>query len=268
MSSKTALPEPKTGYRHAKCYANGDENCSKTISKEHFISASFLRRISLNDTAKVAGLAWQSPQTFASVPIAGLASNILCERHNSALSRLDTSINVVTKTIHDWDQAPSAKDETVSLSGSDIERWALKCLVGLSASRNIKSVVKPECIDILFGRQRWPIEWGLYLNVSSVEKIHHTDSLLIETMSDPSRDVVLAARFYIQGLPFTLVLGKPGDARTFGVWHPSKIVFKLPNATKKLRLLWEGGRTGGPVELTRVGSYTGDPDHWHEWQKM
>jgi len=48
----------RTGYRHPKCYAGADSNCSTKISKEHFISETLLERISLNGRAKIAGLAW------------------------------------------------------------------------------------------------------------------------------------------------------------------------------------------------------------------
>jgi hypothetical protein len=82
-----------TGYRHGKCYANRYGDCSTKISREHFISENLLRRIHLTEPAKIAGLAWQDREKFDIVPIKGLASNILCQRHDEALSRLDAMKN-------------------------------------------------------------------------------------------------------------------------------------------------------------------------------
>src|ERR1041385_3485295 len=192
-----------TGYSHPKCYANADANCSTKISKEHFISASLLRRLQLNNKAKIAGLAWQERETFDLIPVKGIASNILCERHNSMLSGLDAAIDRFATSIRAFDRTPSNRH--VKFSGSDIERWMLKCLLGLTISKNIVSHLKPECVDILFGRFAWPGEWGLYFSLASSTPAYHTDSLMIQTRVDEARSLVLAADFFIQGLPFTLV---------------------------------------------------------------
>jgi hypothetical protein len=262
VNKKTAQP---SGYRHPRCYANADANCSTKISKEHFISASLLRKLELNNKAKIAGLAWQEPEKFDLVPVQGLASNILCERHNSALSRLDSLINAFATSIRSFDRAPATKH--VKFSGSDIERWMLKCLLGLSVSKNIKSQLKPECIDLLFGRSDWPEQWGLYFSMGTSAPIYHTDSFLIQTRIDAARSLVLAADFFIQGMPFTLVMGKPGDPKTFGIWRPGQLVFKSPSATQLMNLSWQDKCSGEPVTLTRTGTYDGHPPNWKGWEK-
>lgn len=53
-----------TNYCHPHCYAN----CSTKISQEHFISATLLRKLELT---KIAGLAWQQPDTFDRIPVKG-----------------------------------------------------------------------------------------------------------------------------------------------------------------------------------------------------
>jgi len=156
------MPNPHTGYRHGKCYANGYNNCSTKISSEHFISEDYLRQIELNNTTKIAGLAWQKPQTFSILPTKGLASNILCDRHNSALSTLDYEFGSFAETIRDFDRGKASVSVTRTVSGRMIELWMLKCLLGASMSKNIHGTLKPECVNILFERQKWPREWGLY----------------------------------------------------------------------------------------------------------
>jgi hypothetical protein len=249
VDKQTAKP---TGYRHPRCYANADENCSTKISKEHFISASLLRKLELNNKAKIAGLAWQVPEQFDRVPVKGLASNILCERHNSALSGLDNLIDAFATSIRSFDSAPTNRH--VTFSGSDIERWMLKCLIGLSVSKNITPQLKPECINLLFARSEWSDKWGLYFSTGTSAPIYHTDSLLIQTRTGDARSLVLAADFFIQGMPFTLVMGKPGDPKTFGTWRPGQLVFKSPSATQLINLSWQDKCSGTPVTLTRAGT--------------
>lgn len=262
MDKQRVVP---TGHRHPRCCANADANCSTKISREHFISASLLRKLELNNKAKIAGLAWQEPERFNLVPVKGLASNILCERHNNALSGLDSLIDAFARSIRSFDRKPANKHET--FSGSEIERWMLKCIVGLSASKNVTSHPKPECIDLLFGRMDWPEHWGLYFSMGASTPIYHTDSLLIETRIDANRSLMLAADFFIQGFPFTLLMGEPSDPKAFGIWRPGHLVFQSPAATQTIRLAWQRDGSSELVSLTRTGTYDGHPPNWKDWER-
>ena len=248
-----------SGYSHPRCYANADRNCSHKISKEHFISDALLRHLEFADKVKIAGLAWQRPQEFDLIPRRGLASRVLCTRHNSAMSHLDSAVEYLCSTIRGFDQDNLSKPAV--LSGSDIERWMLKCLMGLSASGNATGAMKAECTSILLGTNEWPSGWGLYFNTRA-SPIYHTDSLRIETPVSP-QNVVMAARFFIQGFPFVLCLGRPDHDGSFGVWRPSKVEID----TKTLTLDWEDAPGSRIVSLNRQGSYSGHPPDWLDWQK-
>lgn len=273
MKSNTHPLGPSTGHRNAKCYACGDRNCSNKISKEHFISATLLRQIHLNNAAKVAGLRWQEKETFNLIPISGLASSILCERHNNALSPLDAVMGDFAQAIADYDDTLRSKDSSVdseirAFSGDDIERWMVKCLLGLSASKNlVANNLKPECIDLLFANIIWPKGWGMYFSASSAKPIHHSASFLIETSIDPARDLILACKFVIRGLPFVLCLGKPDNPASFGLFRPEAIVFRNGTCEKVLSLSWLEGPQSPPILLERAGSYDGAPPDWREWEK-
>jgi hypothetical protein len=199
------MPDPQTGYRHEKCYANDDNNCSTKLSREHFISERYLRQIAVNHTNKIASLAWQELQTFSILPTKGLASRILCSRHNSALSSLDSEFGSFAETIRDYDRGITSASVTRTVSGCIIELWMLKCFLGLSVSKNIGGALKPECVNILFERQMWPTEWGLYYCTDAQGgPIYHTDSLAVETLTAPDGRL-LGGKFVVQGLPFYLV---------------------------------------------------------------
>lgn len=264
---------PITGYANIKCYARGDHNCSRKISKEHFISETLLRQIHVNNTAKVAGLKWQQKETFNVVPLSGLASNILCERHNNALSPLDGCIGSFAKTIGEFDAAllsstSADASEQRFFSGDDIERWMVKSLLGMSASKNLKSTkLKPECLDLLFANIEWPEGWGLYFSATSAKPMHHSASFLIETRVEPSQELIFAADFVIRGVPFLLCLGRPDNPASFGLFRPEAIVFKHEQCEKVLVLSWLGGPQSGVVLLNRAGTYDGAPPDWKEWER-
>ncbi|VTU00749.1 Uncharacterized protein OS=Mesorhizobium sp. STM 4661 GN=MESS4_830393 PE=4 SV=1 [Gemmataceae bacterium] len=262
-----------TGYQHPKCYAGGDTNCSPKISREHFISKTLLRQVELNNTAKVAGLKWQEPETFRLVPLDGLASHILCERHNHALSPLDDAMGRFFEAIGECDRAlrPSAPNLAMGcrgFSGVDVERWMLKCIIGLAASGNIKHCeLKPECVDLLFGRIDWPEHWGLFFESTATQPIYHFGSIRIETLIDPAKSLILAAKFGIRGLPFYLCLGRPSDPKSIGIWRPSAITFRTGKREETLSLTWDGTKHGPVVILDRIGTYDGPPPNWKEWEQ-
>lgn len=76
---------PKTNYAHAKCYAGVLNDCCKTISKEHYISKAVMDL--MGDMVKVTSprLGFDAKE----LPPKAIAANILCKRHNEALSPLD-----------------------------------------------------------------------------------------------------------------------------------------------------------------------------------
>lgn len=273
MSTNTHPPGSVTEHANTKCYARADRNCSTKISKEHFISETLLRQIHLNNTAKIAGLKWQLKETFNVIPLSRLASSILCERHNNALSPLDACMGSFAQAIGDYDAALMSNNtvdasEQRTFCGDDIERWMVKCLLGLTASKNLNSTnLKAECVDLLFANIAWPESWGLYFAASSAKPVHHSSSFLIETRVDPARGLILAADFVIRGLPFVLCLGKPDNPEDFGRFRPEAIVFRNGKCEKVLVLSWLGGPKSPVVLLERAGAYDGAPPDWKEWER-
>ena len=273
MNTNTCPPGVLTGYSHPKCYATGDRNCSSQISKEHFTSEVLLRQIQLNKTAKVSGLKWQQPETFNIVPLQRLASKILCERHYNSLDRLETSMGLFSEAIGVYDASlrsctTAEESEQRQFSGDDIDRWMLKCLIGLKMSKNLISAqLRPEYIDLLFAISEWPEGWGLYFSPSPIMLIYHSPCILIETHVDQARGLVLAATFLIRGFPLMLCLGRPEDPTTIGLFRPEALFLKHSQCEKVLVLSWLGGPMGPPVVLERSGTYDGPPPNWKEWER-
>lgn len=273
MKTNTHPPGSHTGIANPKCYARGDSNCSTNRSKEHFISATLLRQIELNGTAKVAGLKWQQKESFNVIPLSGLASSILCERHNNALSPLDACMGSFAEAIRAYDASllsntTAETSEQRTFSGDDIERWMVKCLLGLTASKNLSATnLKPECVDLLFANVDWPQGWGLYFSASPVSPVHHSDSFLIETRVDPARQLILAADFVIRGLPFVICLGKPDRPESMGLFRPEAIVLRSGACEKVLALSWLDGPKSRVILLDRARTYDGTPPDWKVWER-
>ncbi|WP_443748687.1 hypothetical protein [Asticcacaulis solisilvae] len=168
------LPGAVTGHSHGKCYANIDGNCSPTISREHYISANYLRSVEKNGGVKISGLAWQQPETFDLISVNALQAKVLCSRHNSAISNLDDEFRAFTEVIRSIDGNAGAQSTTHSFSGNRIELWMLKTLLGLALSGNLRGTVDQNCVELLLARTPWPRWWGLYFSVHLKQRIYHT----------------------------------------------------------------------------------------------
>jgi len=135
----------------------------------------------LDGKTLIAGLSWQEPETFNAVPTEGVAANVLCEAHNGRLSELDSLLGKFADDVQQTDKGEFAPGKLFRASGSGIERWMLKCLLGMSASKNISARLKLECLDLLFERMRWPDGWGFYFDTHRTT-IHHTNGIEIQTL--------------------------------------------------------------------------------------
>jgi len=90
-------------------------------------------------------------------------SNILCRRHNSMLSPLDSSIGRVAK-FQAASQDPAFNDR-LYLDGHLLERWLFKSVVNLAAAGWLgqdKLKPAPGLVAAVFGRADFPLGAGLY----------------------------------------------------------------------------------------------------------
>jgi hypothetical protein len=268
-------PGPKSGIQHPQCYAKDDCNCSSNISDEHFISRNMLKEIELKNTVKVAGMSTQPPATFQKIPLPKFAYPVLCARHNNALSPLDERMGRLSKFIRSVDHAFSktnkvfAKPVYLDISGLDVERWILKCILGLVSSGNLKGqTLKPECLELLYRRIKWPADWGLYFRQPPAgDPSYHSDSFLIETGKIPESGLILTVTVAIRGFAMCLCLGKPSNPATFGLWHPDALVLKKGTSETAVCFDWEAPPSGQAFICNHAGTYDGPPPNWLEWEK-
>lgn len=82
--------DKKTGFSHPECYASDLADCSREMSREHYVSESVLRAIDGGGKSiEVRGLPWQPNGASQRISTAALTEQVLCKRHNQALTRDD-----------------------------------------------------------------------------------------------------------------------------------------------------------------------------------
>jgi hypothetical protein len=97
-------PIPVEDYAHPKCSASLTKKCSTKITREHFISHNILKELVYERGVKITGVPWIDYETWKVLPTESLASKILCENHNQALSDLDAQMGRFFRTILDFDE--------------------------------------------------------------------------------------------------------------------------------------------------------------------
>ena len=89
---------PKTGFSHKGCYLGHTNDCGGGITGEHYVSRVVLEQLS-EPVVAIDGVHWLPPGEQRIVGINSLTANILCARHNSALSPLDDEAGQFIRTI-------------------------------------------------------------------------------------------------------------------------------------------------------------------------
>jgi hypothetical protein len=100
-------------------------------------------------------------------------ANILCQKHNTALSPADDAALAFATFLRrialqydagvgDWGDA-----EKITISGDDMQRWVLKLFLNHAVTGHFEVQQRkdvtfpPEAIDLLLDRAAWPSTWGL-----------------------------------------------------------------------------------------------------------
>jgi hypothetical protein len=130
---KTLPPRPRTGHAHPSCYLSNTNDCSKNISGEHYLSRHVLEV--LGPTIDLEGLPWLKEGEHKTVGIDSLTANILCVRHNSCLSPLDTEAGRFFGRLDEIDailakKSLSKKVHRYLFSGLGLDMWMAKVVCG------------------------------------------------------------------------------------------------------------------------------------------
>lgn len=246
----TIPPAPKTGYSHPKCYARSLHDCSTKISREHFISSSILKLFPTK-TLTISGTRWLQDGKSQEFTAKGLASNILCQRHNAALSGLDDIAQKFFKVIfgrskHQW---------VAVIRGYEIERWMLKLLCGIGFSGNLMNngiplppvEPHPDFLRTLFYAQPIPEGFGLACILEEQDSILSNRIMwrpLIHELAG-----LMGCEFYFSFMRLVLFIQGPIESIAYIkgtqnglIYHPSVIVVKQGKEHREVHLGWPSSK--------------------------
>lgn len=263
------LHGPPTNYMNPKCFGAASNDCSPKISREHWLSDTIQSSlVSDAGPAIVSGTPWLKGQSKAISPNA-LASKILCERHNNALSPLDAIAGQVFRGIRAMQEslvsgaeigAPPPRDHFMLVNGPYLELWLLKLFMGGVAARafghegaplaavRAKTGVAP-LHEILWRGASWPDRWGMYSRDHPVDPIGTSNAVGI--VPQAVNGELWGGTVEFGALQLNLALGSPDDG---AIVRPAMFRFARPSlapVNKVVALAWpEAGHA--PIEYTRL----------------
>ncbi len=251
-------PGAKTGKSHPRCYMRDTQNCSESISREHYISAAVLRQF---DSLTIRGFPWQAAGERLGLAPTALASNILCERHNAALSPLDELAGQTFKVFvdaarHAARRSLSRKSAYFLASGDGLELWLTKVLAGLFQGKiaGVDDPILPgsrtldmnPIVATLSGAR---LAFPLGLRASFEADFEAPLEIRFAPLLGMTDMTTRGLRVMMRAVMFDLLT----DASELGPewveddagYRPSIIDFVGPNRTSRIVLTWEGQRTSG-----------------------
>src|SRR5579859_3388927 len=184
--ASTVPPRPKTGISLPRCYAAPLVDCSEKLSLEHYWSHAIQKLIAPKG---VLTLRDEEGVIFENVPIKSLGSNVLCERHNNALSGVDAAALRFFETgpeILDVLDGKRTSSAVWCFDGESLERWIMKSICAFLCAGLLKKKdgtrltreVPRHWLPLLFGSEPWPASWGLYLPAKMGQQLKFTPESL------------------------------------------------------------------------------------------
>ncbi len=226
-----------------RCYADILGNCDSKMSREHYISQSVFDLMS-GDSFTVSGFHWQKGDSAQRLRKSDIAARVLCRKHNSELSSIDSGAQRFLKTIYDCTRGGIQGSIDVSqlsldFDGRDLERWLLKVACGAIASGNHGGkdrTVPPEFVEILFGQRSWPEYFCLYSSEKTEYTVPGRDHMQFDFRRDKSNRYLQGVTCYFMSIDLTLVLGNYIGVP--GVKRPKTLVYCHEDRQIEINLKW------------------------------
>lgn len=245
----TTPPGPKTEYANPRCYARVLADCDRKLSREHYISESILALRDAN--ISVMGFPWLNSSEKRRVSRSALTAKVLCSRHNSALSGLDSTAHRLFNYL--IVESRESNQDILLINGEEVERWMLKTLCGVVASGNvvhdseqIRGWEPPrQWLEILFGSGRIPPGCGLHYIIGKYRI--NSNRLDMNTVRNTTTGDIVALTFVVAGFPFLFSMEPPpqrDEPTSSGAelrYHPKSLQVHNRTEVKEIHFNWPEG---------------------------
>jgi hypothetical protein len=215
-ASNCKPPGSPTGFAHPGCYARQLNDCSTEMSGEHLFSEVMLNLVRGGD-GKVSreGYPWQVEGEVQSLSPSSCKANVLCKRHNNALSPLDAVGGRFLKTILNTpDFLQHHNLRVLMLSGDDFERWMLKtlCTHTVAVRKFGSDWVPPmQGLEMLWNMNSFPPGCGLYFNHEIGQASAHQVRLRLHVLTSSGISGPSGTIIGLAGHEFALAMVPPSS---------------------------------------------------------
>jgi hypothetical protein len=252
VSPTTKACPPSTGLTTSGCYAHELRDCDgEPCNREHPTSKSILEEI--GSQFMVSGYAWTKGRESPASP-GTLWSDVLCKRHNTALSEADAAGVALYRAFDDYHRGVDADDLTID--GDMLERWPLKAAAGHVASgqavwkegASVPSAPIPtDYVRALFDEIEISDGCGLHL-IENGSPLPASNSLvhpLTHPLDHSRAGVLYGASFAFLMTPIVSIV-EPVPVPGRRVWRrPAGLIF----GTRRIALTWRTGPASDWVTL-------------------
>ncbi len=205
------------------CWAVSLGDCDDKISREHIVSKSLY----IGDMVKVSGFPWckDEPKTIG---LANLTAKILCKRHNSLLSEVDTAGAFAFDVLRQSQGLSNIRNRNpktrwtikrYKIDGPRLERWFLKTLININLSfggslrigTDSTEIGKPSLsvVETAFGVRKFQNRAGLYSVVRVGQTRTSEDTVSFAPLIKDSA-YIAGGLWSFRGFVYLLFLGAEG----------------------------------------------------------
>jgi hypothetical protein len=265
---------PRTGFSHPKCYLRAAQDCSTTITREHFLSQAVIARAG-------GGLVLQfgprSKGAFDVLPVRSLGANVLCKRHNELFAPADSEAAKLHRAFGDLNTALSGdgplQEQKLRLSGDLLERWMLKALYGAYAAGDLRSsaevtrrnrIPPADLLPVLLGEQQLKPPLGFYFVVIQ-GAVEFSQGTAMEGIRTSPTGPPGGCLFRFNGMPMLLAL-RPPEELAWQRWESSTLAYRPPTMNLgrgdqrvELAFEWTTGAGSKSIRGESRGRETGQP---------
>jgi hypothetical protein len=198
-----------------KCYAAALGGCASKLTNEHYISDAIIKVMERLGPMKVSGVPW-SPEPKI-IPSNGLTARILCKTHNEQLSALDSEALRLFEWLEPIAVPGAPLSDRIDLDGHLFERWLLKVLCGMLASKSLQFSDAPvqgtpglDWLEVLYGLAPMRPRCGLYQWAERDERDYqHGISVKCVYRMSQQALALMGAVFTIHGVRWLLAMQDP-----------------------------------------------------------